>query len=92
MLNILIDSSSLNILSSSFLHLTQIIERTKVFSKMYDILGFLNFLCLPQITQHHFFHLDRFSYWNYLSIILLFFHIFQEKINFYNLFNFYLSA
>ena len=45
-----IDSSSLNIFSSSFLHLLQIIERTNVFSKMYDILGFSNVLQLP--TYH----------------------------------------
>ena len=32
------DSSSLNI--SSFLDLLQIIERTNIFAKMYDILGF----------------------------------------------------
>ena len=39
MFNISIDSSSLNIYLSSFLHLLQIIEKTNVFSKMYDILG-----------------------------------------------------
>ena len=42
MFNISIDSSLLNIFLSPFLHLLQIIEKTNVFSKMYDILGFLN--------------------------------------------------
>ena len=46
----LIDSSSLNIFSSSFLHLLQVIESTNVFYKMYDVLDFSNFLYLPQIT------------------------------------------
>ena len=32
--------SLLNIFSSSFLHLPQIIERTIVYSKRYDIVGF----------------------------------------------------
>ena len=41
--------SSLNIFCSSFLHL--IIEKTNVFFKIYHILGFLNFLYLPQITK-----------------------------------------
>ena len=45
--NISIDSSSLNTFSSSFFHLLQIIERTDVFTEMYDILGFLFFLYLP---------------------------------------------
>ena len=58
--NISIDSSSFNIFSSPFLHLLQIIERTNVFSKKYDVLGFSNFLYLPQITQYNFFHF--FSY------------------------------
>ena len=53
-INISIDPSSLDTISSSFLHLLQITERT-VFSKMYDILGFSNFLYLPQITQYKFF-------------------------------------
>ena len=43
-LKISIDSSSLNIFSYSVLHLLQIEERTNVFPKRYDILGFLNFL------------------------------------------------
>ena len=45
--NISIHSSSLNIFSSSFSHLLQIIEKTNVFSNMYDILEILNFLYLP---------------------------------------------
>ena len=45
--NILIDSFSLNICSSLLPHLLQKIERTNVFSRMYDILGFLLFLYLP---------------------------------------------
>ena len=53
--DISIDSSSLNIVSPSFLHLQQIIERTNVFSKMYDFLGFLNFLYLPHIMQYNIF-------------------------------------
>ena len=65
------ESSTLNIFSSSVLHLQQIIERN-IFSKMY-ILGFLNFLYLPQITQKVFFHLNLFSYWKYFCIILSFF-------------------
>ena len=46
----LIGFSSLNIFSSSFSHLLQIIEST-VFSKMYYVLGFLDLLYLPQIAQ-----------------------------------------
>ena len=39
-----IDSSSLNVFSSLFLHLLQIIERINVFSKTQDILVFSKFL------------------------------------------------
>ena len=53
--NTSIDSSSLNNFSSLFLDLLQIIERSTVSSKRYDILGFSNFLYLPQITQYNFF-------------------------------------
>ena len=42
--NASIDSFSLNIFSYSFLHLLEIKERANVFSKMNDILVFLNFL------------------------------------------------
>ena len=70
-----IDSSSLNIFSSSLLDLLKIIERTNVFSKMYDILGFLNFLYLLKIMQY-----ILFSYWKYFTIILSFFSIlFREN-------------
>ena len=67
--NISTDSSSLNIFSSSFLHLLQIIERTNVFSKRYDSLGFSNFLYLPQITQVNIliFYLNK-------NILVLFYH------------------
>ena len=53
-LNISINSSSLNIFSSSFFYLMEIIDRTSVFPKGYDILGFSSFLYLPQITQSEF--------------------------------------
>ena len=56
MFNISIDSSSLDIFSSSYLYLLQIIERTSVFSKRYDILRFSTFLYLMQIT-YNFLHL-----------------------------------
>ena len=49
--NISFDSSSLSYFSFSFLLLLQIIERTDVFSKGYDILDFPNFLYLSQIKQ-----------------------------------------
>ena len=50
--NISIDSSSLDIFSSPFLHLLQIKEIIDVFSNRNDISGFSNFLYLPQITQY----------------------------------------
>ena len=43
MFNILIDSSSLNILLSLLPHLSKIREGTNVLLKMHGILGFLNF-------------------------------------------------
>ena len=52
------------------------------FLKMYDILGFSNFLYLPQIAQHNFFILFI------QNIFVLFYHpihICYEKSNFYNL-------
>ena len=58
--NISIDSSSLTNFLSSFLGLLQIIKRTNLFSKRYDIFGFSNFLHLPKITQYIFIHI--FSY------------------------------
>ena len=55
--DISIDSSSLIIFSSAFVQWLQIIEKTMmyVFSMMFDILGFSNFLYLPQITQNNLF-------------------------------------
>ena len=61
------ESCSLIFFLSSFLHLLQIIERTSVFSKRHDILGFSNFLYLPQLMKKIFHH---FSYSKYFSIIL----------------------
>ena len=80
--NILIDSSSLNIFSSLLAHLLQIIERTNVSSKMYDILGFLNFLCLQQATQQILFIL-AFSELieNTLKLFCHLLHFRLEKIN-----------
>ena len=68
-----IDYSSLNNISSSFLNLLQIIERTNAFPKWYDILRFSNFLYLPQIMQYIFF--------NFLvieNILVLFYHSFHN--------------
>ena len=53
--NISIEYYSLSTFLSSFLFLMELIEGTKVFSNRYDILGFQNFLYLPQIMQHKFF-------------------------------------
>ena len=52
--NIAIDSSSLNVFSSSFSHLLKIVEGTNVSLKMYDILDFLNFSYLAEIMQPYF--------------------------------------
>ena len=87
-INISIESSSLNIFLYSFLHLLQIIEKTNVFSKKYDILGFPNFLYLPQIMQYFFLIFLVIE-----NILVLFYHPshnYLEKINLYNLANFYL--
>ena len=58
------------------------IERTNVFSEMYEILGFSSFLYLPQITQYIFF------IFLVIENILVFFyhscHSHQEKIIFHN--------
>ena len=67
--NTSIDSSSLNNFSSLFLDLLQIIERSTVSSKRYDILGFSNFLYLPQITQYNFFTVLVIE-----NILVLFYH------------------
>ena len=97
MVNVSTDFSSLNIFSSSFLHLLQIRERTNVFSKVYDILvykcimyGFSGFLYLPQIMQYNFFTLTLLVMENVLVLFYHSFHIHWEKINLYNLANFYL--
>ena len=82
-----IDSSSLNNFSSSFLHLLQIIERTNFFSKRYDILGFSNFLYLPQILQYYFFIFLVIE-----NILVLYYHSSRnhcEKINLHTLMNVY---
>ena len=60
-----------NIFSSSFLHSMQIMERTDVFSKMYDYLGFSNFLYLPQTMQYNFPILNFLVIW---YILVLSFH------------------
>ena len=65
-----IDSSSLYIFSSSFLHLLLIIERTNGFSKMYSVLELLIYTCYK---YRNFFHLKPFSYSKYFSINLSFF-------------------
>ena len=57
-----IGSSYLNIFSFPFLHLLQILEKTNVFSKVYGLLGFSNFLYLPKITQYIFFYLNLLGY------------------------------
>ena len=69
-----IDYSSLNTFLSSFLHLLQMIRKTNVSSKMYDILVFLNFLYLPEITQMIFFILSFLAIGN---ILVLFYHSFH---------------
>ena len=51
----------------------QTIERTNVFSKMYDILGFSNFWYLPQIKQNKFVIL---VFW---LVILLFYYSFHIR-------------
>ena len=60
--------------SSPFSRLLQIIKIINVFSKMYDVLGFLNFLYLPQITQQIFFILIVLVIEN---ILVLFYHSFH---------------
>ena len=69
-----IDSSSLNIFSSEFLHLLQIIEITNAFSKRYEILGFSSFLYFLQITQHYFF-----IFFVIETILALFYHSFCDR-------------
>ena len=45
------------------------IEGTTVFPKSYDLLGFSNFLYLPQITQYNFF-----IFLDIENILVLFYH------------------
>ena len=56
-------------------HLLQIIEKTNAFSKMYDILGFLNSLYLPQIAQCISFTLIFLVIENILVLFCHYFHI-----------------
>ena len=49
--NIEIDSSSLNIFSSSLPHLLQILDKSNVLSQIYDNLGFLNSLHFIHLVQ-----------------------------------------
>ena len=49
--NIVTDYYSFNIFLSLLLYLQQTIERTNAFFKIYDILGFLKLIYLPQIIQ-----------------------------------------
>ena len=69
--NISNEFSPLNIFSSTFLQFMQVIERTNVFYKMHDILRFLHFLYLQQITQYNFFMLLVIENFYYCFIILL---------------------
>ena len=55
---------------SSFSHLLQITERTVFFKKKYDILGYLYFLYLLQITHEIFFILIFLVIENILVVIL----------------------
>ena len=55
MFNNILNNYFTNIFSFPFLQLLQIIERANVFFKNVCILGFLNFLYLPKITQYIFF-------------------------------------
>ena len=73
--NISIDSSSLNIFSSLSLHLLQVIERTYIFFEKYDILGFPNFICLPQITQY-----ISFIFLIIENVLVLFYHSFYNHL------------
>ena len=63
---------------SSFSHLLQITERTVFLKKTYDILGYLNFLYLLQITHEIFFILIFLVIENILVVILsLFSYLFR---------------
>ena len=58
------------------------IERTNAFLKMCNIVGFSNFVYLPQIS-HYNFSFWSFTYQNYFSIIWSLFSYRSEKINWY---------
>ena len=91
--SITFDSSSLNIFSSLPPHLLQIIERINVFWEIFDILGFFNYLYIPQTMQWIFFILTSLEFTENISV--LFCHSFcncLEKINWHTLTNFYLST
>ena len=49
--NIVTDYYSFNIFLSLLLYLQQTTEKTNAFFKIYDILGFLKLIYLPQIIQ-----------------------------------------
>ena len=68
---------------NGFLIKKRVVERTNLFSKMYDILVFLNFLNLPQITQYSFFIF--FVIENILVLLYHSSHNHQEEINLCNL-------
>ena len=59
--------------------------------KIDHILGFLNFLYLPQIMQYTFLILTFLEFIENILVLLFHsFHVRYEKINWYNLTNFYL--
>ena len=90
--NISTDSYSLNVFSSSFSHLLQMIEITNGFSKVYGILSFLNFKfsVLTTKSTKDFSHIIFLISENILVLFYHFFHIRQEEINLCNLAKFFL--
>ena len=97
--DISVDFYFLNVFSSLLSNLLQIIERTIVLLKTYGILEFLSFLYLLN-KAIDFFHPHLFRIYsknkflasnNFWILVLLYhpFHIRWEKINLYNLTNFY---
>ena len=79
-----IDSSSLNIFSSSFLHLQQIIERTNVFSKIFK------FSILAANNAIQFFQVNLLVIENILVLFYHSSHNYSQKTNLYILTNIYL--
>ena len=71
--NISIDSSSLNISSSSFSHLLQIIERINIFSKRYNVLVFQIFYTYRKQCNAIFF-----IFLVIQNILILFYHSFYN--------------